>query len=147
MSKQPFQVIGDVQVWILDNGKFEATLDGRTITRADFASVKREINKDATPVRAIAMGRWGDSITETRIRRVIEVDSDGRYRIEGDRSLHDDQLYVWDAAALERIIQIEHDLKQLLHERYELQQKLVQMNKRRFVEARQALKQERPAEE
>lgn len=137
MNKTSFKKIGEIEVFIREDGKFEAKIAGKTVTKRALSEIEREISKQAGALPAYQLSRYMHSPKKVEILGF----ENGRARLKEDGRLssYGYQFYIIDENTLEILARIRTAIRDLEERWTDEVNSLERVNERNFEEIRSRL--------
>lgn len=124
-DKTPFKKIGDVQVFITGDGKFEAGVNGKVIKRTTLAAIEKELNRTIAPIKAVSVSAWSrDVIASFRVVNLVKPHKNGNAIDDRGEQISPVYLRVYDDAVVAEILELQRQSNELEKRAQELVGKL-----------------------
>jgi hypothetical protein len=111
MEGQLLKTVGTTEIYVDENGRFQATIGDRTLTRKSLSDLEKEIAKQGGGLQILWLRRMG-SVFVTKIVGIVARGYSTRFRLL-DGSLkyqHDNAFYLYDAGAEAKLHEIEQQV-------------------------------------
>lgn len=106
--------LGEVEIFVVEGGRFSAEFDGKKIIRTTLKAVEKEVLGGRPPLKAIFCS---DSMfrAEARVVELVKVHGNGNFISTGKEQLWGYHVHQYDESALEELKAIEEEINTLQH--------------------------------